>query len=415
MEPAGPAPTGTDPHWQVPRLDPGDRLVGGVAAAIARELGLDALWVRLAFVLLAAAGGWGVLVYGATWVVLAWYERDPSRPPPAPPRPKGTTPTTRALGFAFVVLGLLGLIDAVGAGSSARVVWPVGLLGLGLLVAWRHGVTEAGGAPVGPRAVQVAVGLVLAAGGTTALLLGTVDLGRAWGALLAGGAVVVGLGVLSAPWWLRLANELDRERQRRIRADERAEVAAHLHDSVLQTLSLIQRNAGDPQAMVALARRQERELRNWLDPDRVDRLGGSLRGQLDQLATDVEQLHGVPVEVVVVGDCLVDDPVAALVAAAREAVVNAARHSGAARVDVYAEARPDGVEVFVRDTGRGFDPGAVAADRRGVRDSIGARMARAGGTAEVSSRPGEGTEVELRLPRPAEVPSRQGEAREVRR
>lgn len=405
MDDPGHPANGTDPYWQVPQLDTERRLLAGVAAGIGRELGLDPLWVRLAFVLLAASGGWGFLLYGAAWAAMVWWERQPPsrtagrlRRPGAEPHPKGVNPTTRGIGFALVVLGLLGFIDGIGAGFSPQVVWPVGLLGLGLLVAWRHGEGDGGAGRGRPSAAQVAIGLVLAAGGTIALLAGHVDLARAWGALLAAGAIVTGVGLLSAPWWVRLANQLDTERQRRIRSDERAEVAAHLHDSVLQTLALIQQ-ADDPQRMVNLARRQERELRNWLDPDRASRLGGSLRGQLDQLATDVEDLHGVPVEVVAVGDSLLDEPLAALVAAAREAAVNAAKHAGTARIDVYAEVRPEVVEVFVRDTGRGFDPTTVAPDRRGVRDSIRGRMERAGGSAEVFSSPGEGTEVELRLPR----------------
>jgi phage shock protein PspC (stress-responsive transcriptional regulator)/signal transduction histidine kinase len=396
-----PAEAGS-PYWQVPRLDPRQRLVAGVAAGVADELGIDVLWVRLAFVLLAAAGGWGILLYGAAWAAIAWWERDPRHPPPGPRQAKGATPATRTVGFALVVVGLLGAIDGLGAGFAPGVVWPAGLVALGLLVAWRQtDPASAGGRVVRPSGLTIGVGLLLAVGGGMALLLGTVDLEGAWTALVAGGAVLVGIGVLSAPWWLRLVNELTDERQRRIRSDERAEVAAHLHDSVLQTLALIQRNATDPQAMVSLARRQERELRNWLDPDRADRLGGSLRGRLDDLATDVEARHGVPVEVVAVGDCLVDEAMAATLAAAREAAVNAAKHAGADRVDVYAEVRPEVVEVYVRDTGRGFDPDAVAPDRRGLRESIRGRMHRVGGTATVYSAPGQGTEVELRLPRPA--------------
>lgn len=224
-----------------------------------------------------------------------------------------------------------------------------------------------------------------------------------WGtdAQLMVAALLCGLGVaaLSAPWWWRLISDLDAERQARARSDERAEVAAHIHDSVLQTLALIQRNADDPQMMLNLARRQERELRNWLDPDRMSRQGRSLRGQLDAMASEVEELHGTAVEMVVVGDVLIDAAIEAIVGAAREAVVNAAKHSGTAQIDVYAEVQPDQIEIFVRDAGGGFDPAAIGSDRRGVRFSIEDRMSRAGGRAVILSSLGEGTEVELLLPR----------------
>ena len=242
---------------------------------------------------------------------------------------------------------------------------------------------------------------VLAAGGVIWWFAANVDIAASGNAVVAAVAVAAGMAVLSAPWWLRLVNDLGEERRRRIRSEEMAEVAAHLHDSVLQTLSLIQRNADDPRTMVSLARRQERELRNWLDPGRASRSGGSVRGELDRIATEIEELHHVPVEVVVVGDRLVDEPIAAVLAATREAAANSARHSGAERVDVFAELVPDRFDVFVRDTGAGFDPGSIAVDRRGVRDSIEGRLARAGGTAVVTSSPGEGTEVLLLLPQGA--------------
>jgi signal transduction histidine kinase len=198
---------------------------------------------------------------------------------------------------------------------------------------------------------------------------------------------------------LRLVRERDSEQQARVRSDERAEVAAHLHDSVLQTLSLIQRNADDPQTMLTLARRQERELRNWLDPDRASRVGESIRGRLDQLATDVEELHGVPVEVVTAGDCLVDETISAALDATREATVNAAKHSGAEQVDVYAEVSDTMVEFFIRDAGCGFVREQINGDRRGLKESILGRMERAGGTAIVSSDVGEGTEIEISIAR----------------
>jgi signal transduction histidine kinase len=170
---------------------------------------------------------------------------------------------------------------------------------------------------------------------------------------------------------------------------------------VLQTLALIQRSAHDPTRMTSLARRQERELRAWLYGGREPGTERGLRAELERIAVEVEQLHGVPVEVVVVGDGDTDDRLEEMLAAAREAMVNAAKHSGATRVDVFAEVRPEQVVLFVRDTGKGFDPATVPADRAGLRSSIRARMARIGGEAVIESAPGEGAEVELRLARSA--------------
>jgi signal transduction histidine kinase len=207
------------------------------------------------------------------------------------------------------------------------------------------------------------------------------------------------LGVIFAPWIVRLVRSLADERAERIRSQERAEVAAHLHDSVLQTLAMMQRRANEPHEVAALARRQERELRAWLAdrpaPGQVARVGPAL----EAAAAEVEERHGVPVEVVAVGDRDLDPAAEAVVAAAREAMTNAAKFGGGSTVDVYAECGGGRLQVFVRDRGRGFDPAAVPADRRGVRESIVGRMERHGGRATITSAPGAGTEVELTLER----------------
>ncbi|MEL7207931.1 MAG: ATP-binding protein, partial [Actinomycetota bacterium] len=334
---------------------------------------------------------------GSAWAAMALA---PSYlPPPNTPVAKAKSLGHRRFGLALILVGLAWLSAQVG-GFPAWLIWPLGLIGTGALLAWsRLSAQPTTGWASVRRWSVVAVGLLAAAVATVAVGQRVLTDGTAAeGTLLALGAVAA-LVTLSAPWWWRLVRERDAERQARIRSDERAEVAAHLHDSVLQTLSLIQRHSDDPQTMLNLARRQERELRNWLDPDRVSRRGGSIRGQLDELATTVEEVHGVPVEVVAVGDCLVDDRVESLLGAAGEATVNAAKHSGADQIDIYLEVSDETIEVFVRDTGKGFELDAISHDRRGVRNSILGRMERAGGTAEISSHPGEGTEIELRLSR----------------
>jgi signal transduction histidine kinase len=242
--------------------------------------------------------------------------------------------------------------------------------------------------------------VVLVAVGFVSFVALTVDW-RTLGQSLVGASVAaIGVALLAAPRLVRLANDLRDERRARIRSEEKAEIAAHLHDGVLQTLALIQRRAADNREVVALARRQERELREWLfgpGHRNAETLAGALAVEL----AAVEDDHAVPVELVCVGDAPLDEHGRALLAAVREAASNAARHSGADRVDVYVEVEPDAVSAFVRDRGRGFDRAAVPSHRRGLADSVVGRMRRVGGSAVVRSEPGEGTEVRLRVPRRA--------------
>lgn len=379
-------------YWQVPPRSEDERLLGGVASGIAAEVGVDPIWVRLAFVALFALGGWGALLYLVLLggIALATYN---GAGPSAEPVRKGRSARHRLAGLALITAGLALFFQALG-GLPPGVIWPVGIIGAGVVVALRR--TEPG-----VHASQI-VGAGVAAVGVFALVQ-SANVGPSVSPAIVAAAAVAGLFVLSAPWWWRLVTDLDAERQARIRSDERADVAAHLHDSVLQTLTLIQNGlndgSADPQQMAGLARQQERELRNWLDPDRADRSGGSVRGRLDQIASEVEGLYGTPVEVVCVGDVLVDEHIETLLAAGREATMNAARHSGAPRIDLYAEIQVDRVELFVRDTGKGFDLEAISPDRRGLSQSVTGRMERGGGSAVIHTAIGEGTEVELAISR----------------
>jgi hypothetical protein len=242
------------------------------------------------------------------------------------------------------------------------------------------------------------VALVLAAG--FAFLWANGAIRPAGEALLAAFAVLVAVALIFAPSWRRLGRSLAAERTERIRSQERADVGAHLHDSVLQTLALIQRSAEDPKQVAALARRQERELRGWLTDggsrESGDRLDAAL---LETVAAEVEALAGGSIEVVAVGDCPLDARAGAVVGAAREAMLNALKFAGTTPVSVYAELSAERVQVFVRDRGSGFDLAAVPQARRGVRESIVGRMQRAGGVATVRSLPDGGTEVEIVLDR----------------
>jgi signal transduction histidine kinase len=211
------------------------------------------------------------------------------------------------------------------------------------------------------------------------------------------GLAAVALVLAVLPWLLRVRRTLAQARETALLADARADMAAHLHDSVLQTLALIQRQASDPKKVSALARRQERELRQWLYGE--EPATGSLVEALTEEMLDVEADHGVDVEMVSVGDTPVTADLSAVVRAAREAMVNAAKHSGAERIDLYSEVDADLVSVYVRDRGSGFDLAAVTDDRMGVRGSIIERMKRAGGRAIIKTAPEAGTEVRLELPR----------------
>jgi signal transduction histidine kinase/phage shock protein PspC (stress-responsive transcriptional regulator) len=392
------------------------RIVAGVASGVGDALCVDANVVRCGFIVLTLAGGVGALLYGAAWLLVPGDE--------ASELPARRFDAISTVGFSAVVLGFLLLVRAVGPWPGDVIVWPLGAAMVGLAAFSMYPRDESPDTPDWPfldrlppeaaDAVAVLVGtrrgaLVRILAGAACIVAGlaafvvSIDSWRA----LRGGAigavvVIVGIALILGPGMWDLVNQLVAERRERIRSDERADVAAHLHDSVLQTLALVQRRADDPREVVRLARMQERELRSWLlNGERSVDVEGSLGTALERIAAEVETEHGVPVEVVRVRDC----PAAGLqplLLAAREAIVNAVRHSGASTVAVYLEVEPQRVSVFVRDRGRGFDVADVAADRRGISGSIVDRLTRAGGVGEVRSTPGEGTEVEMSLPRVTE-------------
>ncbi len=402
---------GSTGNWKLPSLENDEAIIGGVASGLATELGVPTAWIRLAFVFLFALGGWGAFVYGFAWAGLHWARTasfaDVRSEPVAP---RGRSAQQRRLAV-MLITGGVALASATLMPLGSEVGFAIGFVIVGLGLAWRTststGTADRSAMPGRVRVRQLLGGLALVVGGLSMLLF---HLGPGSATTFVIGAALIGLVgtvVVSGPWIKQVLSDFDSERQARIRSEERAEVAAHLHDSVLQTLSLIQK-ADDPQVAANLARRQERELRNWLDPNRASRMGGSIRGQLDEMASDLEERYGTPVEVVAVGDALVDPGIAALLKATREAAINAAQHSGTARVDIFVEVGENHVELFVRDTGSGFDPEAVHGDRRGVRDSIIGRMERAGGSAVINSEPGEGTEIELRVPLSADAEAEPG-------
>lgn len=402
------------PLWVRPdraRTIGGDgRLVLGAAAALSRALGVDPVVMRLCFIVLAISGGWGILLYLAVWL---WFLLGSPRGDEAPVR---SADPTHDLGVALVTLGLVFQARMWGVGFVDELVWPAVVVSIGLAVAWRRvGDVEATGwleeettiVELGPismssRLLRLVIGAVIVLFGTIPLVASDLTL-AAWIRTVGGVAIVLtGVIVMFAPMLRSLASELVEERRRRIRSDERDVISSHLHDSVLQTLALIQKRSGDPAEVANLARRQERELRDWLHGEQ-DRATGTLKALVATTAAEVEDLYLVPVECVTVGDVTIDEQLVAAVAAAREAMVNAAKFSEARSIDVYTEVGDEAVEIFIRDRGKGFDPGTVAADRRGISESIVRRLERVGGTAEIRSSPGDGAEVRLHVPR--ELPS----------
>jgi signal transduction histidine kinase/phage shock protein PspC (stress-responsive transcriptional regulator) len=368
-------------------------MLAGVAGGTAAHLRMDPLFVRGAFVVLGAAGI-GVVMYGLLWLTMP--VADPDDPTLAgPPRVR---PTFRQLAVLGVLaIAAFGVVSSITSSAGGAILVPLVVVAAGLAVIWRQLDADRTLSRPGVRWV-LAGGAVLAAIGVVLLLATTGQLANARNGFAATLVIVVGVALATAPLWRRLLVSRESERSARIRSEERAAVAAHLHDSVLQTLALIQRHADEPQAVSRLARSQERELRAWLYEPAV-RAGGTWASLVAGIVAEVESDHALTVDPVVVGDAPMDDRLVALGAAAREALVNAAKHAGVDSADLYSEVAPDHVSVFVRDRGAGFDPDAVPADRRGLRDSVTGRLERLGGKAVVRSAPGDGTEVELVLPR----------------
>ena len=367
-----------------------ERLVTGVAGGIGARLGVDPIVVRIAFVILTLAGGAGVLLYALGWLVS-------DEPPPDVAEPVRPFDLQQTVAVSLVALGTMVGLRSVGVWISDGLVLPAVFLGVASAVIWTRGDVRAGTGRASDSAVtglRIAVGVLFALGGLAVLLAQTVNPLPVLAPLL---GLAIGAVLLFAPLLQRLLEQLGAERHDRARAEAREEVAAHLHDSVLQTLVLIQR-ANEPRRMASLARRQERELRHWLYGGEAfadRRIAAAVAAVVD----DVETEWHLDVDVVVVGDLQVDAHVEALLGAVHEALRNAGRHSGTPNVSLYVEVTDDDVEAWVRDRGTGFDPAAVPEDRRGLRDSVVRRLARHGGAATVTSAPGDGTEVHLRLPR----------------
>ncbi len=397
--------------------------LGGVCSGLAAHLNWPVLVLRLGFVLLSASMGIGVLVYLVLWLAMPLASEAPQAPGIEAASRSGMrtvqagyrVPADLGLISAVALLGagLLWFVQAAGWGAPAAALWPALAGTFGLMLIWwqadhipnrsMKGLTgwRRWFAPLlahWSRIVRILLGLLGLVTAVVLIVVALPPLPEGSRTLIVLGLVVVALLLAAAPWIIRVRRSLATIREEKMLADARADMAAHLHDSVLQTLALIQRQAQNPKAVAALARRQERELRSWLYGETaVD--APTVKAALVASAAEVEDAHGVDIDIVVVGDRDLDAEVRPLVQAAREAMVNAAKHAGVAKVDVYAEVDDDAMEVFVRDRGGGFVLDDIPADRMGVRGSIIERLRRAGGNATIRSAPGTGTEVRLEMKR----------------
>src|SRR5258708_52478 len=367
------------------------RLAGGVAAGLAAKTGFSVTVIRVIFCITALISGFGLAIYVLAWLFL-----------PAVDQP--TTIASRALAdlrgialaavTASMIVVALVIVSILGIGILSSFSWPLVLAAAGMVLIWRNAdpaeqaamrslaqpLLDVGDAGTHSRLrLRIVLASLMLIGGLVTLV--SVRNVRQLLAPLGGVVLVIGAVVLLlGPWWLRVARAAMVERQARVRAEERTEIAARVHDSVLQTLALIQRRADNPQQVIQLARAQERELRSWLVDGRgagwMDGLATTFGGGVRLIQQDVEAQHGVAVEAVTVGDCEIDEDLSALLAAAREATVNAAKWSGAKVGSLFSEVEPAGGAVFIRGRGCGFAPAGRPADRKGRAESVTARMSR---------------------------------------
>ncbi len=408
--------------------DQDEAWIAGVASGLARHLDWPIWLARMMFVALTATSFVGCFIYGLLWLLMS--RRGSIELPPGciaadhqGMRPLHSSQVTRLphLGrvssVMLIVLGIILLVQSLGFGVASPFFVPALLAGIGMALVWlqadlgdEHDDLVAS-LPVLLRPliagrggfvfVRISVGLILIALAISMIGSDHLESDDMASAIWLGTLTLVGAFILAAPWLLRLRKKLDTAQREKLIADTRADMAAHLHDSVLQTLALIQRQAQDPKRVASLARRQERELRTWLYGQ--SQANSSFKEALNEAASEVDEARSVPIEVICVGDTSLDEKMQAMVQAAREAMMNAAKHSGSSAIDVFADVESEGeqtkVQVFIRDRGRGFDMSAIAPDRMGVRGSIIDRMERHGGSAVVRSAPGEGTEIRLEMTR----------------
>lgn len=388
--PYGPDRPGAGPYPVYLRPRSG-RVVAGVAAGLAVHLRVDVFYVRLAFIIGSFLSGLGAAVYAGLWMF-----SKASEEVVLPPREQELS---RSVYLLLALVGGAGFVVSASfvSGLPTVVLVPLLLAGVGAVLAWQ---AYDRGLDSGRSHLTIVGGAVLMLAGIVVTIFYAERSGGFAAAIFAVLLTLAGAAALGVPLVVRLWDSLAEERAAKAASEERAEIASRLHDSVLQTLALIQKRSGDPAEVVRLARGQERELRQWLF-DAEEKSAQSVFAAVETACGEVEDLFGVRIAPVTVGeDTALTEDTKAVVLAAREAMVNAAKHAGVEKLDVYAELLAGELSIFVRDRGAGFDPADIPADRHGIRDSIEGRMERIGGQARIRSTAGEGTEVSVtyRLP-----------------
>lgn len=431
-----------DPRPRVPLRRPstGAR-IAGVCRGLSEHLRVDVKTIRILAILSALAGGIGLIGYVFLWITIPAgdpqklaHELDPNSRLAKPLSAQDSTPQDRSnkvatwikripirdIVFGAILLTVAALLIAYRFGYRLEWSWVFSALVVttGLILAWGQLDAAQKGQLMSAGTGRTPMGVLRLVGGLAFVILGVLLLisqesGRSliMPALLAVIAVLTGAALVFAPWWLRLVNQLGEERATSALARERAEIAAHLHDSVLQTLALIQRSSDKPGEVTRLARNQERELRSWLYNERVAP-GTSVADDAREIVASVENALAqdaggettVSIDLVVVGDTVPNTDTEALLAAMAEALKNAVRH-GKPPVSAYLEVRDSAYEAFVTDRGEGFDIDTIAPDRFGVRESMLGRIERRGGTVKFRNVAAGGTEVALRIPRVQESSS----------
>lgn len=417
-----------------------ERVIAGVAGGLAQHLGVSARNVRLILAASSLFFGAGIVFYAWLWMLVplkgdsaanAFVDDDGNprlklfRPNEAALAQAKETAAANgsdaepawtqrrglkelALGFGLLMAGIALFGGNAVSGVAFGTMLPVIVIGAGAVLAWsqldasrREGFFATAGFKSPLAIIRFIAGVVLVIVGVLIVVIGSGSVAVAWGSIVASLAVLAGVALVLAPWALKFWRDFQDERTGRIKASERAEIGAHLHDSVLQTLALIQKRADSPQDVLKLARAQERELRQWIYQESDPAVDEQLVARVKAVCAEVEDLYGQAVEVVAVGDAQLSERGYSLVQATREAVLNAARHGGTT-VSVYLEANEKTVDVFIKDRGKGFDLDAVPSDRLGVKESLIGRMQRNGGQAEIISS-SDGTEVRLHM-QVAQVP-----------
>ncbi|MDR6938631.1 PspC domain-containing protein [Arcanobacterium hippocoleae] len=417
----------------------GPRIFGGVCRALSVHLGMPAWIWRLAFIMLTFTGVIPLL-YLLLWILVPWYRREYEIEIQNQRLARGldlgpTSEDHESSKSWFLLVAVL-----ISAGAFFLITTGIApgnreirILGAGFMLLAGAGIIWS--TPIdsqrnkrettalnAARKVVAVIGGGICVVGAVILVLEIAPRNPFFLSLTIALITVITLCLVFYPAVLRLKFSLRETAAQKARESVRADMAAHLHDSVLQSLALIRARADDADAVRTLARLQEQDLRKYLYSERQNE-DTSTAALLREIAQELERRYQKEINTVITGDCKPDTSVRAVLAATREAITNACKYGGEKEVSLYAELRQtmagqksgetvqqahlavqkdhlilrQSIEVWIRDRGPGFDPHTIAPDRAGIRDSIIGRLRRIGGSAEIRSPlQSGGTEVHLK-------------------